>query len=310
MSVLKDVEYVYAVSYIKTMENKMLTRADMETLISSENAESAMRFLHERGWEGENSSEMLKNQLQKAWSTAYGVCPEEAPIDILIYENDFHNLKTVLKAYVERVDWQNMILSPFITEPEMFLNAVKSEDYSELGDHISECCKEAYKLLASTLDGQLSEILIDKEEYKAVLKRAKQENNDFLTGWAKLLIELTDMKTAWRCAAGKKSRDFIENALIEQKDGLFGDVNAIKEYIISCYSNADISSIGTFEKWCDNKKLEYAKVAKADSFGFAPIMAFLIGKSYEVQSVRIILACKENGWDENIIRERLRDSYV
>lgn len=310
MSILKDVEYVYAVSYIKTMENKMLTRADLETLIMSENADSAMRFLREHGWEGENSATMLKNQLQKAWSIAYEVCPEEAPIDILLYENDFHNLKTVLKAHVEGVNWQNMTLSPYITEPEMFLTAVKSGDYSDLGEHIRECCEKAYKILASTLDGQLAEIFIDKEEYNAVLNRANQEKNEFLIGWANLLIKLTDMKTAWRCAIGKKSREFTENALILPKDGLFGEINGITEYIKSRYTDADTSSIGAFEKWCDNKKLEYAKTAKSDSFGFAPIMAFLIGKNYEVQAVRIILACKENGWDEEIIRERLRDSYV
>ena len=307
---MKDVEYVYAVSYIKTLENKMLTHSDMQTLIASDGIEAAKRFLRERSWSGETAEELLKNELERAWKSAYEACPCEAPIDLLLYENDFHNLKTVLKASVAGEKWDNMVISPYITAPADIERAIKSKNTDELPEHIKTVTEEAYMLLTSTMDGQLAEIYIDKAEHLAVLEAAKKSKSEFLIGWAELLIEMTDYKTAWRCALGNKSRDFVKNALIMPKDALIAPAAAIVEEIKKNYPDAQTESISAFEKWCDNKKLEYAKRAKAGSFGFAPIMAFLIGKSFEVKAVRIILACKENGWDEEIIKERLRDSYV
>ena len=56
--------------------------------------------------------------------------------------------------------------------------------------------------------------------------------------------------------------------------------------------------------------MEYIKKAKLLCFGFEPILAFLIGKEYELQAVRIILSGKINGVPVEIIKERLRDMYV
>lgn len=307
---MKDVEYVYAVSYIKTLENKMLTHSDLQTLIASDGIDTAKRFLRDRAWNGETAEELLKNELSGAWTKVYEVCPEEAPIELLLYENDFHNLKTVLKAAVQNEKWENMVLSPYITPPEKIEEAIKSKTFDELPSHLAGVAEEAYKLLTSTMDGQLAEIFIDKAEHLATLESAKETKNDFLIGWAELLAELTDYKTAWRCAMGNKSRDFVKNALIYPRESLIAPVGAVIEEIKKAHPDAETDSISNFEKWCDNKKLAYAKRAKADSFGFAPILAFLIGKSFEVKAVRIILTCKENGWDEEIIKERLRDAYV
>lgn len=307
---MKDVEYVYAVSYIKTLENKMLTHSDMQTLIMADGIEAAKRFLRERGWVGESAEELLKNELENAWTKAYEVCPEEAPIDLLLYENDFHNLKTILKASVQNEKWDNMVLSPSTVTPNVIEKAIKNKSEDGLPEHLKGVAGEAYQLLTSTMDGQLAEIFIDKAEHIAVLEGAKKTKSEFLIGWAELLIELTDYKTAWRCVAGKKPKDFVKNALINPKASLMDTQNAIIEEIKKNYPDADTETIGAFEKWCDNKKLAYAKRAKAESFGFAPIMAFLIGKSFEVKAARIILTCKENGWGEETIKERLRDAYV
>ncbi|MBR4723378.1 MAG: V-type ATPase subunit, partial [Clostridia bacterium] len=211
---MKDVEYVYAVSYIKTLENKMLTHSDMQTLIASGGIDEAKRFLKERGWSGETSEELLKNELESAWTKAYEVCPKEAPIDLLLYENDFHNLKTVLKASVQNEKWKKMILSPYTVAPDIIEKAIKNKNEDELPEHLKTVTMEAYKLLTSTMDGQLAEIFIDKAEHLAFLEGAKKAKSEFLIGFAELLIELTDYKTAWRCALGKKSHEFVKNALI------------------------------------------------------------------------------------------------
>lgn len=314
---MKDVEYAYAVAYIKTLENKMLQRSDIEIMINAPDAETVMKQLHDRGFSGDTPEQLLKNEMERSWSAAYEVCPEEAPIDILMYENDFHNLKTILKAQVAGADWQGMILRPSLVEPQTVAKAVRDAEFSDLPEFMRDTAAEAYKLLTSTMDGQLAEVLIDRNEHLAVLNRAKAEKNDFLIRWAELLCTLTNMKTAWRCAVSAKSHDFVKNALVPVNgtcaDTLIaaaGNLGAVKEIIVARFPDADISSIGAFERWCDNKRLSYVRTAKGQSFGFLPILTFLVGKSFEIQALRIIISCKENGVGEQVIRERLRDMYV
>lgn len=310
---MKDVEYAYAVAYIKTLENKLLSPSDIEGLIHAADAAAVMRQLRERGFVGDTADELLKNSMEQAWSVAYEVCPDEAPIDILLYENDFHNLKTILKAHIGGVDWQSMVIVPSIIAPQKIADAVRDNDYSTLPDFIRDTALEGYKLLTSTMDGQQLEIFVDKRQQLAVLARARAQKNEQLLGYAVLLCTLTNMKTAWRCMALKKSAEFMKNALTPDKDTAYDrlaeseDLAAVREVILSRYSDADISSLSTFERWCDNKRLSYVRSAKAQSFGFMPIVAFLIGKSFEIQALRVILSCKAHDVDEQTIRERLRD---
>ncbi|MEE0944592.1 MAG: V-type ATPase subunit [Clostridia bacterium] len=315
MNYLKDVEYAYAVAYIKTIENKMLTRTDIEALIAAENMAASRRILTDRGWIGDTVDELTKNELKRAWDAAYEVCDEQTPIDLLLWENDFHNLKTILKSKLAKADWAKMVLTPSTVEPQTISDSLTDGDFSLLPEFIAEVAEEAYKILTTTMDGQLMEIYVDREQQLALLKRAKTEKDDFIMGWAELMVKLNNMKTAWRCKKSSKSRGFTENALVPD-NSLYTrlveavDVEAVKDVIKSVFDNADVTSLGSFERWCDNKRLAYVRGAKAECLSFRPIIAFLIGKSFEVQTVRIILFCKENGVGEEVIRERLRDMYV
>lgn len=312
---MKDVEYAYAVAYIKILENKMLTRTDIEALIAAENLASSRRILTDRGWTGDTVDELTKNELKRAWDAAYEVCDDDTPIDLLLWENDFHNLKTILKSKVAKADWTKMVLTPSAVEPQEIADSFANGDYSELPEFMTEVAEEAYKILTTTMDGQLMEIYVDREEQKALLKRAREEKDEFLIGWAELMVKLNNMKTAWRCQKASKSSEFAESALVPDESSYSrlieaDSVESVIDVIKFEFNDADTSTLGNFERWCDNKRIAYVRKIKAECFGFRPIMAFLIGKSFEVQAVRIILSCKENGVGEEVIRERLRDMYV
>lgn len=301
---MNNSQSAYAVTYIKLLESKMLTRADIDALITSDSADAAKKMLAERGYSVPDA------ELAQAWSEVYEVCPKEAPLDLLFYENDFHNLKTALKAYVSGIDCAHMLRSPSVIPHGEMLAAIKTADFSALPDFIRRAAQEAYSLLTSTSDGQSVEIFLDKAYFSAVQSDADKSGDKFLTDYFKTAALLTDLKTAWRCALAGKSRAFRENALNEPREALFGDISGILAYIAAVFPDADTSSPAAFERWCDNRLIALAKNAGAGFFGFAPIAAFLLGKKNELRDVRIILACKENGFSEESIRERLRDLYV
>lgn len=318
---MKETEYAYAVAYMKTFENKMLTKADMEALINARGYDEALKILSGKGYGGDAQSgdidEILNAEMRKIWKEAIYATPSEAPLDILKYKNDFHNLKTVLKAFLTNAEWENLMLLPSAVKPEEIYEAVKKADFSDLPEFLRGAAEGGYKMITAGHDGQAAEIYIDKAAFAAMEKAAK--GNAFLEGWVRQNALFADFSIALR--AGSRSREFIENAMIPVSGvNLSRLVDAAE-----CFdSAADViggmgyaegaekakQSVGEFEKWCDNKKMEYLKSAKNKFFGFEPIMAFILGKEAEIQAVRIILSGHKNEIPAEIIRERLRDLYV
>lgn len=322
---MKDTDYTYAVAYIRTLENKMLTHSTLESVLNSPGYDEAVKLLRDSGF-AKNSSDnepvdaIIKNELEYAWSEAREVCPDGAPLDVLLYKNDFHNLKTILKAVLTDTDWENLVLKPCIADPKDISLAIKSADFSALPEFIRDACAECYEIITQTHDGQKAEVFADKKCFEAMKKRADKEKSKFLSGWVKLNILIADMKIAARAVG--RNKDFIELAMIDTEDSAS---DRLTEAALSSFDSVcdTISSIGypeaaerlkeslsDFELWCDNKKMEYIKKAKRKCFGFDPIMAFLTAKEYELQAVRIILSGKLNGVPVNILTERLRDMYV
>ncbi len=320
---MTEKHYAYAVAYMKTFENKMLTSNDIETLLNTEDVSRAVKILADKGYGhnlkgNESVSEILKSELEKVWCEAKKACPDNAPLEILLYKNDFHNLKTVLKATVSEVSFDGMILRPCITEPYEIAEAVKTEVFEELPEFLKEPAMTAYKLIGEARDGQSMEVYLDRACLEAMKKRAEEERNEALSGWVDINVLIANMKTAARVVG--RNIDFIKSAMIE---------TAYSEMLIeaSLKSEKDVAeairslgyskgaellekSFSDFEKWCDNLKLDYVKKEKSKCFGFEPVLAFLTGKEFELQTVRIILSGKENSVPNEIIRERLRDMYV
>lgn len=318
---MKDTEFVFAVSYIKTFENKMLSRSDIEALIGAPDYDTAVRLLGDKGYDvsgGKDTDKILKKEQESVWKVVLEVSNEDTPLDILKYKNDFHNLKTILKAFLTNAEWESLMLTPSVAEPEKLYDAVKRADFSDLPDFIRETAKEGYRIVTAEHDGQALELFVDKMTYKAMQDAAK--GCEFLEKWVRLNIDFANISIALR--ASGKSREFVENAMIPSDgadyskllDASLEGIDAVAD-TVSGMGYADgaekiSDGFGEFEKWCDNKKMEFLKTAKGSFFGFEPIMAYLLGKEAELQAVRIILSGHKNDIPTEIIRERLRDMYV
>lgn len=322
---MKETEYTYAVAYLKTLENKMLSRNDIDNLINANGVDECIKLLLDNGYGNDLSDnisvdEILSSELEKAWVEAKNVTPVDAPLDILLYQNDFHNLKTILKASVMGEEWEKLILKPCLTEPLEIFDAIKNKSYNDLPEFIKEATKNGYDIVTKTNDGQYLEIYLDRVLFEQMKKRCDDEKNDFLMGWVDLNILIANLKISIRAVGMDK--EFIKEAIIPTEkfdyNGLIDaaclGIQKVKDKItLMGYSEAVEkleNSFQAFEKWCDDIKMQYIKKARMKCFGFEPILGFLIGKEFEIQALRIILAGKENNIDVDIIKERLRDLYV
>ncbi len=307
---MKDSELTYAVSYLKTLENKMLTDSDFETLISG-SFDDAIKFLQDKGFGKKDSrdSSILDDEAEKIWREAESVLPEPGILDILKCKNDFHNLKTILKAFITNMPWKNLVLTPSIVNPEDIYSSVTSNDFSDLPEFLSEVGKNAYGIITKEHDGQKAEIYIDKMAFSYMKKLS--ESNAFLGEWIDKNILFINILIAMRChKLGSNSADsaFIEMDTFDSlalktasETGDFGEI--LKK--VGYAPEGDNIDIGEFEKWCEKKKSELFGLYRNHFFGIEPIFSFILSKEEEIKKVRIILSCLKNNIPTEIIRKRL-----
>ncbi len=328
---MKETRFAFAVAYMRTLENKMLEQTDIDAMLAMNGVSDAMKFLADKsygtgertGSEGKREiDEMLKAELEKSWQEIREACPKGAPIDVLLYQNDFMNLKTIMKAVFSGGRWEHLMMYPCTAEPHVIYKAVSENDMDELPALLRIPAADAYEVLARTNDGQRAEMILDKAAFSAMRGMAKEAKNKFLAGWVELWAQLTNMKTALRSVRDKRDINFLKEAFLDSAE-IGGDallaaaaqdeaavLNVFTESGYEDAAEAAKRSISEFEKWTDNALMDYIKSAKNSCFGFEPLVAYLFGKKAELQAVRIVLYGLLNEVPRNILKERLRDMYV
>jgi len=323
---VRDTDFAYASTYARTLENKMLDKADFEALLGAPSAEHALKYLSDKGYGGGKKGEsgsadaLLKGELAYIWDEVKDVCPKGASIDVLLYQNDFHNLKTILKSVFSGAAYEPLMLEPCTAEPGAVHSAVTEGSTDVLPELLKNPAEEAYRVLARDEDGQLAEIILDKALYSAMNVAARRSKSDFLADWVDLNIAVMNMKIALRGVRGGKSAAFLRDAMLGCKrinaDTLASaaaqDVAAVVQvFAQSGFADAAdaAGSINIFEKWCDDLLLRYARAAGEKLFGFETVFSFFICKQFELRAVRVILSGLRSGIPSDALRERLGDLY-
>lgn len=315
-------EFAYAVAYTRSLENRMLTKADFDYMLKTGNFNSAAEYLRSKGYfpETANSREQLDRQLklhlEDTWADIKSICKDESGFDILLLPNDFHNIKVILKCSVTQRSWEELAISPSLIPVENIADAVKHEKFTQLPPPFDSISKNALSILKETQDAQTMDIFLDKAYFDTAYDMAR--GSDFFTKWVKLDSTLANMNTILRCVNENKSRAFIQNAVVpygEISQSMLLSVSdfegVLKMFESSGFpqaANAARESIGAFEKWRRDMQLEFFKNEKNHAFGAGPVAGFLMAKSAEIRNIRILMYGLLNNSDN--IKERLGEVYV
>lgn len=313
---MSNTKYADAVGAVRAMENSLLTKNDIDQLINSRSKAEITSIISSRSGSSGNDT------LSDVWNMLREYAPECKELEILLYKNDFHNLKAVLKAIISNRDPKQYYIEPSNVELSTLVDAINSKEYTELPDYLQNTAAEAYELITQTLDGQLSDSLIDTSALKAIQKSADDLGNSFMQNYAELLIVCADIKTAYRCCLLGKSAQFMENALCGSREidkeqlikaALSGTDSLFSFLEGTSYSNAAAllkESAAKYEKWCDDAVMELAESARMQAFGSEPLAAYFIAKEAEIKNLRILTVCKEFGADKETVMERMIKLYV
>lgn len=315
--------YTYAVARIKARETALLTHQDMEQLIASKSFEDCLRILSDKGYEsGKSYDEIILKEQQKTWDFIFELTGDLSVFDVFRLENDFHNLKAAIKGNFSGYKPERIYVSGGTVPSELFEKAVKEGDYSILPEIFREAAKSGVSVLNKTGDGQRCDMLLDKAEFEAKLEAAEKSGSEFLIKLARLNTDIFALKAALRCCVLKKDKEFTESAI--PKNSSFdvkslakaseAGMDELLELVRATDYSASLDALGIsvaeFEKWCDNKVMDFIKEQKYDCLTIAPVAAYILARHSELKMVRIILSSKLNGFSGEMVRERLRDMYV
>ena len=182
-------------------------------------------------------------------------------------------------------------------------------------------------MLGTTRDPQLSDVVLDRWCYQDMVQAAEKTNSKFLQGYVRALIDAVNLRALVRTLRMGKNTDFLRGVLLEGGDVPLGSILAVSAAggggLEELYAHTPFGAaaeagaaalrggaLTEFEKRCDDAVGDYLAGAQYVSFGEAPLIGYIAARETEYSNIRILLLGRSAGLAPDVIRSRLRATYV
>lgn len=330
---IKDTDYLAISARIKAMETGLLTRERMEQVLEARSQEEAVKVLQECGYPelDARSPETIDAALSAAREATLTDLADGAPdpryIDVFKLKYDYHNIKAVLKAAAMDTSPDSMLMDMGRVPAAALKEAVQTGRLDELPEGLAAAAAEAKGVLDSTRDPQLSDIVLDRWCYQEMMALAEETGSAFLVGYVKMQIDAANLRSLIRTLRMGKSAGFLKTVLLEGgdigTDAVAAAGNAGGSGLAELYGPTALQAaaeagaealrggaLTAFEKLCDDAVGDYLAGAQFVPFGEAPLLGYLAARETEYTNIRILLMGRGAGLSADVIRSRLRSSYV
>ncbi len=332
---IKDTDYLFSTARVRSAEKNMLTREKAEKMIDAKTTEDAIRVLYDLNYgtcneivDPDDYEKLLSDEHKKAYDFITSIAPDLNFFNMFLYPYDYHNLKVIMKSEYLGIDASDSMVDTGSINLKVLKYSVKERDFNLLTENMGRALKEVIDTFPKTNDPQIIDIIFDKYCYDEMLESAEKTGSSFMIGYIKMQIDTINLKTFVRLKKINKPRDFFSKVFL---DG--GNINEqffFKNYDepfekfadqLTAYDFKEVFIEGTnaleetgkfitMEKLLDNKLVKHIKNSKYVPFGIEPLASYLIAKDNEIKIARIIMAGKLAGISPELLRERLRDTYV
>ena len=333
---IKDTDYLSVSARVRAMENGLLTAEQFEQLINAKSDEEERKLLRSFGY-GElepRHPEAIDADLTAMRASALedlgASFPDPGHLDVFKIKYDYHNVKAMLKADAMGVGPGGMLTDLGRVRVEEIYTAGHAkgpEELAELAGYLGAAAHAGYEILSTTRDPQLADIAVDKWYFRDLLETAESTGSGFLTGYVRLQIDASNLRTLVRTLRMGKNADFLRGVLVEgggistdeilrvsaNNGGALTELYAPTPLADAAEEGAKTLSGGMlteFEKRCDDAVNAYLEAARLIPFGEEPVLAYLAARETEYMNLRIVLMGRAVGVPADVIRSRLRTGYV
>ena len=329
-------QFTQALSRIWVLETRLLDKSKIERMIDAPSAEEALKILGETEYanilgkvkRANDYEYILSNELKRVYDLMYELCPVKEVVDLMSIKYKYHNLKVLLKGKFLSKDFSNLLIDLGIEDLKALKSIIDLDNFDDLKGNTKKAVMEVIKDFEKNKDPQQIDIIIDRYMFEELKEIKKNLNYKFTDKLVLAMIDWTNIRTLIRLKKQGKGREFAAKVLISggaiEKDTLISIINENPEGIIAKLSHTiygdlikegiegfkETNSASLLEKLSDNYIMDLMKGAKLVTFGPDRLLSYIYAKETEIKIIRIIMVGKLNNITEEVIRERLRDSYV
>ena len=321
---------------IRVYETKLLDKSKLDRMIDANSADEALKVLQETEYgnlmaivkNADDYEIILGDELKRLFSVMYEISPVKALVDLMSIKYDYHNIKVILKGMFLKEDLSYLIIPVGNLDPSKLKESIENRNLGELSQIMREGIEETIASFENTYDPQIIDIILDKYMFKSLIHIKNEIKDTFTDKYVAALIDSTNLKTLLRVKKQNKDREFLKAVIIDggsiDRDKFLSMLNDEIQNISTKLSTSNYAefiksgmeyysktnSVSLLEKLVDNYIMDIMKDAKIIPFGAAPILAYIYAKETELKIIRIIMVGKLNNISSEVVRERLRESYV
>ena len=326
-------EYMYSSARLRSLEVKIADREQLLRLADAQSTDSVVAVLSDFGFSAaytQNGKLDREATLMSALVDGYNTVGEmncAEAVEFLRYQYDCNNIKAMIKCAASGISSDGMLLPFGSVELDKLRDAFALKDYSVFPENMAKAIAEAEEAFAATANPQKIDFIIDKAAFADMLASAKKSLVPIAERLVTAKIDLVNILMTVRLirmelgvsAEALFEEIFIEGGYVEKKllcDALGEGEKALAEslaygrYSELAQAISAIGSLSSLEKLADDAWMKIVKEIKFAPFGAEIAIGYILALEYEVKNIRIILASKDAGLSSDIIRERLRESYV
>lgn len=335
----RDTDYLYGSARVRAMEGRLLGKEKLDHMIEARSTAEIVAMLPDLGftlqYAGEDKTgeflreETLLGALREGYAELDRMDGGRGLCNFLRYPCDCNNIKAAIKCAFRGIEPDGMMFDGIGT---LGLDAVKDafekKDYHAFPTEMAKAIPEAEESFAKTGNPQKIDLIIDRACYADMLNAARNTGVSYAWELVEARIDLINIMSCVRLVrikAGAGARSFFEEVFLQGGVLSFAELfEAIEEgetYLAEKLSYTRYSAMASLlesgqtpmnilERRTDEIWLSLAEKSKFTPFGAEVLIGYAVALEYEVKNIRILLAAKDAGLAPDVIRERLRKSYV
>ena len=327
--------YIYASSRIRVAEKRLLTSQQLQQLFAAQDYQEALRLFREtpygvslsRAPEELSYDEALRMETRRLSRELAEAAPGSPLLGLFTLEDEFHNLKILLKQQVLGKDFAQLLVE-VPGQNLLYLRKLVEQPERNPRESLQEkALSEALKELDQTADLQRGEFVLDRALFAAELELARHLDSPLIENWVRTRIDLQNLGTALRLRLSGGSEERFSLAFIpggelakvtllplvsELGDEELGGESFTRRLpfhepllsaVVSALSKRDPARL---EKARDEATLRAAREALKITYGPEVLFGYALSRQMEILNLRILLVSLQSGGKAEVRDNRLR----
>lgn len=322
---------IFANTRAKAKELNLFSEERLFRMMETETLRDAVRILVEANYGGgtivddeKDFENILQEEQRLVTDFVKEVAPENIGFECFFIRNDYHNIKSLIKAKYGKIEDASALFMPdgiyALDELKRKLEEGKL-DFTPFLVEAIEIIEKRFEIGEGS--PRIIDTLIDKAMFEDITTRLKQNSDSYVKEYFISLIDTTNILTFLRVyKIGGQMSFFAQNYI----EGGNVDIKVFADSFSDPYSKLPVALRGTpyfdlvgkidandfslYETAQDNYLLKIFSQNKNDMFSVAPIIGYYLAKLNEIKVIRVVLVCIKNKVKKADMKKRVRTLYA